>query len=92
MKKLNPSWATTLFIYGGYWKAVPHSPQGLVTNRFYGRSTNQEMLNAPVDVAVDVDDYIFLRPTQSESVMLHFGDLLVVRGGQIVDRWPVFSQ
>ena len=92
MKKLNPSWATTLFIYGGYWKAVPHSPQGLVTNRFYGRSTNQEMLNAPVDVAVDVDDYIFLRPTQSESVMLHFGDLLVVRSGQIVDRWPVFSQ
>ena len=92
MKKLKRTWGTTLFIYGGYWKAVPHSPQGVRTNSLYGRSTNQEMLNAPEDIAVDVDDYIFLRPTQSESVMLQFGDLIVVRGGEVVDRWPVFSQ
>lgn len=92
MKKLKRSWGTTLFIYGGYWKAVPHSPKGLATNSLYGRSTNQEMLNAPENIAVDVDDYIFLRPTQSESVMLQFGDLVVVRGAEIVDRWPVFSQ
>ena len=39
-----------------------------------------------------IDDYVFLRPTQSEAVMLQFGDLQVVRGGQIVDRWPVFTQ
>jgi D-serine deaminase-like pyridoxal phosphate-dependent protein len=90
MRKLKRSWGTTLFIYGGYWKAVPHSPAGLATNSLYGRSTNQEMLNAPENIAVDVDDYIFFRPTQSESVMLQFGDLLVVRGGEIVDRWPVF--
>lgn len=92
LKKLRPSWGTTLFIYGGYWKAVPHWPQGLATNSLYGRSTNQEMLNAPEAVAVEVDDYVFFRPTQSESVMLQFGDLVVVRGGDIVDRWPVFSQ
>ena len=91
MRKLKRSWGTTLFIYGGYWKAVPHSPAGLVTNSLYGRSTNQEMLNASEDIGVDVDDYIFFRPTQSESVMLQFGDLLVIRGGEIVDRWPVFS-
>jgi len=92
MKKLKRSWDTTFFIYGGYWKAVPHSPKGLVTNSFYGRSTNQEMLNAPEGIAVDVDDYIFLRPTQSESVMLQFGDLVVVQKSEIVGRWPVFSQ
>jgi D-serine deaminase-like pyridoxal phosphate-dependent protein len=92
MKKLKRNWAATLFIYGGYWKAVPHSPPGLVTNSLYGRSTNQEMLNAAEDIAVDVDDYVFLRPTQSEWVMLQFGDLLVVRGGQIIGHWPVFSQ
>ena len=92
MNKVKRSWGTTLFIYGGYWKAVPHSPQGLETNSLYGRSTNQEMLNAPEDIAVEVDDYIFLRPTQSESVMLQFGDLVVVRDGDIVDYWPVFSQ
>jgi D-serine deaminase-like pyridoxal phosphate-dependent protein len=50
------------------------------------------MLNAPADIAIDVDDYVFLRPTQSESVMLQFGDLLVLRRGEIVHRWPVFSQ
>jgi D-serine deaminase-like pyridoxal phosphate-dependent protein len=92
MKKLKRGWGTTLFIYGGYWKAVPHSPKGLTYNTIYGRSTNQEMLNAPAGIDLDVDDYIFLRPTQSESVMLQFGDLIVLRGGAIVDRWPVFSQ
>ena len=30
-----------------------------------------------------VDDYVFLRPTQSEHVMLQFGDLLVVDGSMI---------
>jgi len=92
MRKLKRQWGTTLFIYGGYWKAVPCSPEGLVFNSLYGRSTNQEMLNAPADIAIDVDDYVFLRPTQSESVMLQFGDLLVLRRGEIVHRWPVFSQ
>ena len=92
MKKLKRHWGTTLFIYGGYWKAVPFSPEGMVFNTLYGRSTNQEMLNAQADIGIEVDDYVFLRPTQSESVMLQFGDLLVVRGGDIIDRWPVFSQ
>ena len=57
-----------------------------------GHNAYFSMLNALEDIAVDVDDYIFLRPTQSESVMLQFGDLIVVRGGEVVDRWPVFSQ
>ena len=50
------------------------------------------MLNGPVDARVKVDDYLFLRPTQSESVMLQFGDLVIVRDGEIVGRWPVFPQ
>ena len=37
--------------------------------------SNQEMMNGPDHTAVEVDDYVFLRPTQSESVMLQFGDL-----------------
>lgn len=37
-------------------------------------------------------DHVFLRPTQSEGVMLEFGDLLCVRAGAIVDAWPVFTQ
>jgi D-serine deaminase-like pyridoxal phosphate-dependent protein len=48
------------------------------------------MLNGSQNTAVDVDDYIFLRPNQRESVMLQFGDRVVFRDGDIIDRWPVF--
>ena len=89
---LKPQWRTTLFIYGGYWKAVPLSPEGLSINSLYGRSTNQEMMNGPAYLDLEVDDYVFLRPNQSEAVMLQFGDLFVVRGDTYVGRWPVFSQ
>jgi D-serine deaminase-like pyridoxal phosphate-dependent protein len=88
----NPNLARTFFIYGGYWMARPVAPVGLHNNGLFGRSSNQEMLNGSARVELDVDDYVFLRPSQSEAVMLQFGDLLVVRGGQIVDHWPVFAQ
>ena len=91
-RKFKPFWRTTLFIYGGYWKTVPLSPEALVTNGMFGRSSNQEMMNGPENIAVEVDDYLFLRPTQSESVMLQFGDLFVVRKEEYVGRWPVFTQ
>lgn len=82
----------TYFTYGGYWKAKPDSPVGLANNGLYGRSTNQEMLNGSPATALNVDDQIFLRPTQSEFVFLQFGDLIAVRGGEIVDTWPVFGE
>ncbi len=92
LPKLKSSWGTTIFIYGGYWKAVPVSPAGFITNSLYGRCTNQEMLNGPLDGRVEVDVYLFLSTTQSESVMLQFGDLVIVRDGENVGRWPVFPQ
>lgn len=95
MGELLSSWDPNLkqafFIYGGYWKALPESPKGLKLNPVYGRSTNQEMLNGSDRVQLKQDDYVFLRPTQSESVMLQFGDLLVYRKGQLIDRWPILK-
>lgn len=91
MRWLNPNRAQTFFIAGGYWKAAPESPVGLSINPIYGRSTNQEMLNASAKVTLEEDDWIFLRPTQSESVFLQFGDIAVYEQGEIVDRWPVLS-
>ncbi len=88
----DPNTRRTFFVYGGYWKAQPVSPPGLQINPFYGRSTNQEMLNGSEGVDLAVDDYVFYRPTQSEFVMLQFGDLAIVRGGRIVDFWPVMEQ
>ena len=60
-------------------------------NGLYGRSSNQEMVNGSSAVNLKVDDQMFLRPTQSESILLQFDDLLAIRGGRIVEHWPVYS-
>ncbi len=88
----NPNQARSFFTYGGWWKAKPESPAGLVTNGVYGRSTNQEMLNGSRRIDLSSDDWIFLRPTQSEFVFLQFGDIAVYEDGAITDFWPVFSE
>ena len=88
----NPNRARTFFTYGGYWKAIPESPQGLLNNSLFGRSTNQEMLNGSRSISLQPDDWVFLRPTQSEFVFLQFGDIAVYDQGKIVDFWPVFSE
>jgi len=78
------------YIYGGGWRAQVVSPPDGVTSPT--GSTNQSSVQAPGGIDLQVDDYIFLRPTQSESVMLQFGDLLVIDRGNIASRWPVFQQ
>lgn len=88
----NPNRERAFFIYGGYWQALPESPPGLSTNPLYGRSTNQEMLNGSRRVQLAPDDWVFLRPTQSEFVFLQFGDIAVYEDGAITERWPVFGQ
>jgi D-serine deaminase-like pyridoxal phosphate-dependent protein len=88
----NPNRARTFFTYGGYWKAEPVSPAGLLNNPLFGRSTNQEMLNGSRSINLEPDDWIFLRPTQSEFVFLQFGDIAVYDNGGINERWPVFSE
>lgn len=88
----DPNRARTFFTYGGYWKARPESPVGLVNNSLFGRSTNQEMLNGSRNINLQPDDWVFLRPTQSEFVFLQFGDIAVYEEGAIVARWPVFSE
>jgi D-serine deaminase-like pyridoxal phosphate-dependent protein len=81
----------TLFIYGGNWLAQPASPEGMKMSRSYGLSSNQQMLTVPADSVIAVDDYVFLRPTQSEAVLLQFGDLMIVRGDKLIDNWPVLQ-
>ncbi len=88
----NPNQARSFFTYGGWWKARPESPAGLVNNALYGRSTNQEMLNGSRNIDLEADDWIFLRPTQSEFVFLQFGDIAVYENGRITDSWPVFTE
>lgn len=86
----NPNMRRLYYIYGGYWKARMVSPPG-VPEPLY-QSTNQSPVTTSKSVDLQVDDYMFLRPTQSEHVMLQFGDLLAVKDDQLSDYWPVFHQ
>ena len=74
-----------------HWPAEPESPPGLEYNRLYGRSSNQELLTGSRSVSLAPDDYLFLRPTQSEAVLLQFGDLVVYEDGHVTQRWPTFG-
>lgn len=87
----NPNYNKTVFIYGGHWLADPVDPPGLSYNPTFGRSSNQEMLNGGPDLAIAADEFVFLRPHQSEAVFLQFGDIAVYEDGKIVDHWPVFE-
>ncbi len=78
------------YIYGGAWKANMVSPSP-IGNAIY-ESTNQSPISTAAAIDLQVDDYMFLRPTQSEFVMLQFGDLLTVDNGQIAANWPVLQQ
>ncbi len=83
--------AQTFYTYGGYWKALPESPPGLSINPLMGRSTNQEYLNGSASINLAPDDWVFLRPTQSEFVFLQFGDIAVLEDGIISERWPILQ-
>ena len=49
------------------------------------------MLNGGPDLDISPDEFVFLRPHQSEAVFLQFGDIAVYEDGAIVERWPVFD-
>jgi D-serine deaminase-like pyridoxal phosphate-dependent protein len=86
----NPNSKKTVFIHGGHWLAEPVDPPGLEYNKTFGRSSNQEMLNGGESLSIRPDEFVFLRPQQSEAVFLQFGDIAVYEDGAIVDTWPVF--
>lgn len=86
----DPNRRRLYYIYGGYWKAKMVSPTD-VPEPLYN-STNQSPVTTSTNVDLQVDDYMFLRPTQSEHVMLQFGDLRTLNEGQLDQRWPVFTE
>ncbi len=95
-KDIFPLWdanmAQTFFIYGGKWLAKFESPQGLQDNGLFGSSTNQAIVNGSNKVNINVDDHVFLRPTQSEFVFLQFGSLLAVKNQKLIANWPILAQ
>lgn len=88
----NPNRKKTFFTYGGYWKAIPESPKGLLYSPFNPRSTNQECLHGSDSIDLKPNDWMFLRPTQSEFVFLQFEGISLYKDGEITERWPVLGQ
>ncbi|OJJ18667.1 hypothetical protein BKI52_23965 [marine bacterium AO1-C] len=91
MNVFKPAFKQSYFIYGGYWKADYCYPPKTSVNTIFGASTNQSMVNTSAKVALEVDDFIFLRPSQSEFVFLQFGDMLAFRDGKVVEEWEVLK-
>ena len=79
-----------VYIYGGHWLAQPVSPAGLAPSGLIGPSSNQQLLLGSGQQALKPDDFVFMRPTQSEAVLQQFGDIAVYSQGRITDWWPVF--
>jgi len=87
----NSSHEMSYFLYGGFWKADFFHPKGVKQNSMFV-STNQTLLNAAASVKLDVDDFVFLRPHQSEFVFLQFGQILTIRDGEIEGQWSILDQ
>ncbi len=83
----DPKPATCLFTHGGYWMASPVFPKRLEYSQNFGRSSNQDFLTGPVKLAIQPDDFVFLRPHQSEAVFLQFPRIVVYDGRRICDNW-----
>jgi len=88
---MDPNTKRAFFIYGGNWLASPLSPPGLEFNSLFGRSSNQELLTGSDKVSLKADDYVFLRPFQSEALFLQFGDIALFDGEKITGFWPTFA-
>lgn len=89
---LNKKNRQSYFIYGGFWKADYYYPKGVSENELYGSSTNQTMINSAAKKELQVDDFIFLRPHQSEFVFLQFGKILTLRNGKADGEFSLLSQ
>jgi D-serine deaminase-like pyridoxal phosphate-dependent protein len=87
LNRLDPNSRRGVFLYGGYGDARPVSPRGLRFSAFYG---GRAMLAGSAKVELAQDDLVFMRPTESEGVLLQFGDIAVFDGQDITAWWPTF--
>ncbi|TXH58817.1 MAG: alanine racemase [Bacteroidia bacterium] len=79
------------FVYGGYWLADYVYPKNSRPHSLYGRSSNQEMVQIPKATRIAMDDYIFLRPQQSEAILPQFAQLYAYRQGGFC-AWQTFRE
>ncbi|HEX3916168.1 MAG TPA: alanine racemase [Caulobacteraceae bacterium] len=84
---LDPNSRRGFFLTGGYGDAKVVSPPGLRFSAIFG---GRSMLAGSDKVELAQDDFVFMRPTESEGVFLQFGDIAVYDGEAISGWWPTF--
>lgn len=63
-----------------WWRDADYVyPKGAHPHLLYGRSSNQELVNVSKTTQIDVDDYVFLRPTQSEAIIPAIFSFIVIK-------------
>lgn len=93
----DPNNQYSFIIYGGGWAAQLVAPDGLQLQTLTSDPPNQNLvpnqstLNGSKSVQLEIDDYVFYQPEQSDA-MFQFEDILIVHAGQIVDNWHVFNR
>lgn len=75
------------FLYGGKWMAKAVYPESMSENSIWGLSSNQQLMSLAEDCPLGADDLVFFRPTQSEAVLQHFGQITVYQHGKITGHW-----
>lgn len=87
----DPNKRQSFFHYGGRWLADPVYPKGIIHNKLYGHSSNQEGVLGSKNIDLKPNDHIIFRPQESENVFLQFGDIAVFEDGKITEFWPVLQ-
>jgi D-serine deaminase-like pyridoxal phosphate-dependent protein len=93
----NPNMGLSLYLYGGGWAADIVSPPGIMLNELAADPPNQNLMpnqslyHASTRTPVGIGDFVFFHPQQSDA-MSQFEEILVLRGGKLVDKWHSFPR
>jgi D-serine deaminase-like pyridoxal phosphate-dependent protein len=93
----DPNNKVSVGIYGGGWAGKLVAPAGIqpqiLTNDPPNQNLvpNQSTLSGSTSLQVEIGDYVFYHPYQSDA-MFQFEDILLLRGGMVAGCWPVFDR
>jgi len=88
----DPNTEQSLIIYGGGWAADYVNPPGLQSNPILSDPDNENLMpnqstvNASRRVNLNVGDFVFYRPRQTDA-MFQFAEYYLVRDGKVVGKW-----
>ncbi len=93
----DPNSQVTFEIYGGGWAARFAAPQGIQIQALTADPPNQNLvpnqttLTGSRRMALEIGDFVFHDPYQSDA-MFQFEDILLVHSGRVDGCWPVFDR